>query len=222
MAHRFFRIVAVLTSAAVASLWFAASTQAASPAQASTRAAGPRSAIAVGKQYQAEIKLLDPFVSTNADGTLSLAAPHSVMQRVDSGHMQALLAGLADVNAKIRAGQLKTTAGHQVYDPTSVDFNIQWNWTGKKWNWWGMSYWYSEYWTQRIEAYSHVVGDVAALCAFIAAIVAQPQIAIICGLAAAIFTLGADWMAAVDRGGGVVINTTWTPFPYGAAWIWGQ
>lgn len=222
MAHRFFRIIAVVTTAAMASLGFAASTQAASPAQGSTRATAPQSAIAVGKQYQAEIKLLDPFVSTNADGTLSMAAPHSVMQRVDSGHMKSLLAGLADVNAKIRAGQLKTTAAHQVYDPTSVGFNIQWNWTGKKWNWWGMSYWFSEHWTLKIEGMVTIGTGVAGLCAVLAAILVQPEVVILCGIAAAILTIGIGWMMVADNGGGVVFNTTWTPFPYGAAWIWGQ
>lgn len=222
MARALWRPVAVLATAITAVVWTASGTPAASSPSPGGGSAGRQAAISEGVQFAAEVKFLDPYVFTNADGTLRLTAPASVLKRVHPAHLQVLASGLAAVNGKVLAGELKTTARHQVYDPTSVDFNIQWNWTGKKWNWWGMSYWYSEYWTQRIEAYSHVVGDVAALCAFIAAIVAQPEIAIICGLAAAVLTLGADWMAAADNGGGVVLNTTWTPFPFGGAWIWGQ
>jgi hypothetical protein len=222
MARGSWRLVAVLATAITAVVWSASGTPAASPPSPAGGLAGRQAVISDGVQYAAEIKLLDPYVFTSAGGTLRLTPPASVLKQVHPAHLQVLESGLAAVNGKILAGELKTTAGHQVYDPTSVDFNIQWNWTGKKWNWWGMSYWYSEYWTQRIEAYTHVAGDVAAICAFIAAIVAQPEIAVICGLAAAILTFGADWMAAVDHGGGVVLNTTWTPFPIGAAWIWGQ
>lgn len=222
MNRRFYQLGATITTALMASVLFASAAQAASPSQAPTRATKQQSVVADGKRYAAEIKLLDPYVVRNADGTLTLAAPAAVTQRVKAGDLATLQAGLADVNGRILAGQLKTTATHQVYDPSYTAFSVQWNWTGQQWHWWGMSYWYSEYWTIRIENYARVVADVAAVCAFIAAVVQAQPVAIICGLAAVLITLTVDWMTAVDRGGGVVLNSTWTPFPYGAQWIWGQ
>ena len=222
MARGLWRPVAVLATAVTAVVWFASATPAAAAPNPGGGLTGRQAVISDGAQYAKEIKLLDPYVFTSGDGTLRLTPPGSVLKQVHPTHLQVLKSGLAGVNGKILAGELKTTADHQVYDPTSVGFNIQWNWTGRKWNWWGMSYWYSEYWTLKIETYAHVVGDIAGLCAFIAAIVGQPEIAIICGLAALVITLGADWMAAADNGGGVVLNTTWTPFPFGGTWIWGQ
>jgi hypothetical protein len=222
MRRRIFKLVASITTTVIAFAGLASATQAASLSQANVRPTQEQAAIADGKRYAAEIKLLDPYVLVNPDGTLALAAPTSVTQRVQFSHLTTLLAGLAGVNAKIRAGELKSTASHQLYDPTVSGFNIQWNWTGQKWNWWGMSYWFSEYWTWKIEGLATIGAGIATLCGVIAAAVGAAPIAILCGVAGAILAIGVGWMMVADNGGGVVFNTTWTPFPYGGVWIWGQ
>jgi hypothetical protein len=222
MARGLWRPVAVLATAVTAVVWSASGTLAASPPSPGGGSAARQAAVSDGVQFGAEIKLLDPYVFTNGDGTLRLTAPASVLKRVRPTHLQVLESGLAAVNGKILTGELKTTAGHQVYDPTSVGFNIQWNWTGHKWNWWGMSYWYSEYWTLKIEGLAGIGIGVTGLCAVLAAALVQPEVVTLCAIAAAILTIGVGWMMVADNGGGVVFNTTWTPSPYGAAWIWGQ
>jgi hypothetical protein len=224
MARGLWRPVAVLATAATAVVWFASATPAAAAAAPNPGGglAGRQAVISDGAQYAKEIKLLDPYVFTSGDGTLRLTPPGSVLKQVHPTHLQVLKSGLAAVNGKILAGELKTTAGHQVYDPTSVGFNIQWNWTGRKWNWWGMSYWFSEHWTLKIEGLAGIGIGVTSLCAVLAAALLQPEVVTLCGIAAAVLTIGVGWMMVADNGGGVVFNTTWTPFPYGAAWIWGQ
>jgi hypothetical protein len=190
--------------------------------------AGPReqpnamSAQAVGARLQAAIKLLDPYVVNNSDGTLALSAPAAVARHVNTGDMITLRDGLATVNAKIKAGELATAAGHRVFDPKATVFNIQWNWTFRSYHWWGEQDWFSEYWTLKIEAAYGMGAAAAGICAVVAGAFGIAPVALLCGIAAGVLAFGAAWVMWADNGGGVVFSQTWTPFPIGGIWISGQ
>jgi hypothetical protein len=201
-----------------------------SPATSSVMAAGAGpeqqsnvvSAQAAGARLQAEIKLLDPYVVTNADSTLALSPPAAVARRVDAGDMATLRNGLTTVNEKIKAGELATGPGHRVFDPKATAFNIQWNWTFKAYYWWGVQDWFSEYWTVKLEGLANMGAAASTLCGVIAAALGAEPIAIACGVAAAVLWFGAGWLQWADNGGGDVISQTWTFFPVGGVWISGQ
>jgi hypothetical protein len=180
------------------------------------------SAQTAGQRLQFEIKLLDRYVVTNADRTLALEAPANVLRHVDRSDMALLEAGLAVVNRKIQAGELKVEANHRLTDVKATTFNIQWNWTGRRWFWWGEQDWFSEYWTLKIEAAYNMGAAAGGICAVIAAALGAEPVAILCGIAAAVLAFGSAWMQWADNGGGVVISQTWTPFPLGGIWISGQ
>lgn len=177
---------------------------------------------APGLRMQSEVKLLDRYVVTSPDGTLALTPPSNVVSHVDPGDMALFRSGLATVNAKISAGELVVGANHNLADPTATGFNIQWNWTGRKWFWWGEQDWFSEYWTLKIEAAYNMGAAATTICAIIAAALGAAPVALLCGIAAAVLAFGAAWMQWADNGGGVVISQTWTPFPIGGIWISGQ
>ena len=214
-----FRIVfaAVLATVGIAVTGLAASASAQS--QPATKV---QPAVTAGERLRAEIKLLDRYVITNADGTLALSPPSAVTRHVDPGDLATLRRGLVTVNQMILAGELVTTAGGRLVDPKAVAFNIQWNWTGTVWYWWGKQYWFNEYWTLRLEQYAQMGSGAATVCAAISAALGQPEGVLICGVAIGVITFGAYWMQAVDNGGGVVISETWTSFPTGGIWISGQ
>ena len=214
-----FRIVfaAVLAVVGIAVTGLVAS--AGAPGQPASK---PHPAVTAGERLRAEIKLLDRYVITNADGTLGLSPPAAVMRRVDPGDMATLRNGLAAVNQKIVTGELVTTAGGRLVDPKAVAFNIQWNWTGTVWYWWGKQYYFNEYWTLKLELYAQMGSGVGVVCAAISAALVQPEGVLLCGIAIGILQFGANWMKVVDNGGGVVFSETWTSFPTGGIWISGQ
>jgi hypothetical protein len=181
-----------------------------------------QAAIADGLRLKAEIKLLDPYVVTNERGTLTLSPPAALARHVDPRHMAMLRNGLATVNQKIQAGELMVTSGHRVVDPKAVAFNIQWNWNGRSWQWWGVQDYFNEYWTLKIEAAYNMGAALATICAVVAAALAQPEVSLVCGIAVGVLWFGAAWMAWADNGGGVVVSQTYTPFPIGGIWISGQ
>jgi len=197
----------------------AATVAAAAPSQQSVRI---QTAAAGAARLRAEIKLLDPYVVTRADGTLALSPPASISRQVNAGDMATLRNGLVAVNQKIGAGELVSTAGHQLVDPKAVDFSVQWNQTKRVTNWWGMQYYFSQYWTSKLEGLANMGAAAGALCAFIAALYGAAPIAILCAVASAILWFGAGWLQWADNGGGDIIAETWTPFPAGGIWISGQ
>jgi hypothetical protein len=173
-------------------------------------------------RLQAEIKLLDRYVVSDGHGTLTLSAPSAVTRQVDPGDLTLLRNGLAVANQKVQAGELVITSGHQLVDPKAVGFNIQWNWTGRVYHWWGLQSFFSEYYTLKLEGLATMGAGAAGVCAAIAAALAAAPVALICGMAAAILAFGVGWLMWADNGGGDIISQTWTPFPFGAAWINGQ
>jgi hypothetical protein len=171
---------------------------------------------------QAEIKLLDRYVVTDGNGTLALSPPAAVARQVDPADLTMLLNGLAVANQKVQSGELVITSGHQLVDPKSVGFNIQWNWTGRVYHWWGLQSFFSEYYTLKLEGLYTMGAGAAGICAAIAGALGAAPVALICGMAAAILAFGVGWLMWADNGGGDIISQTWTPFPFGGAWINGQ
>jgi len=207
----------------VAVLSFAGTSPSTQVALAATNpSTSAQDAVSPGARLQAEIKLLDRYVITNADGTLALSPPASVVRHVNAADLAILRTGLTTVNAKIEAGELQSTSDHRLVDAKATTFNIQWNWTGRTYHWWGVQDWFSEYWTLKIEAAYNMGAAAAGICAVVAAGLGVAPVGIACGVAAGVLAFGAAWMAWADNGGGVVISQTWTPFPFGGIWISGQ
>jgi hypothetical protein len=189
-----------------------------SPTTSATLAAGAPPA----HTLQAEIKLLDRYVVRDGQGTLTLSAPAAVTRQVDPADLTMLRNGLAVANQKVQAGELVITSGHQLVDPKAVGFNIQWNWTGRAYHWWGMQAFFSEYWTVKMEGLYNMGAAAGAGCAIIAAALGAAPVALICGIFSAVLWFGAGWLQWADNGGGDIISQTWTPFPIGGVWINGQ
>jgi len=189
---------------------------------ATAPSAGAQAAASPAVRLQSEIRLLDRYVVTKADGTLALSPPAAVARQVDRGDMVTLQNGLVTVNQKIRNGELVATSNHRLVDPKATAFNIQWNWTFRAYYWWGEQDWFSEYWTLKIEAAYGMGAGVAGICAVIAGALGAEPVAILCGIAAGVLAFGAAWVMWADNGGGVVFSQTWTPFPFGGIWISGQ
>ena len=188
----------------------------AAPVTAHAQATPPASS------WRTEIQLLDRYVASQPDGSLALSAPAAVVMRVNPSHLAALRAGLATVNQKLAAGELVIGPHHRLVAPTATKFNVQWDWTGSVYSWWGVQYYFSEYWTLKIEGLANMGAGFAALCAVISTALGQPEIGLVCGIASAVLWFGAGWLQWADNGGGDVISETYTPFPMGGIWISGQ
>src|ERR1700730_9963908 len=175
-------VVAVVGFAGTSPSTTSAVLAAAAPSQHANAQAG----VTDGARLQREIKLLDPYVVTNADGTLVLSPPAYVSRQVDRADMARFLGGLATIDLKIKTGELVSTTNHRLVNPKETAFNIQWNWTGRSYYWWGVQSWFSEYWTLKIEAAYNMGAAGAGLCAVVAAALGAAPIALVCGVAAAV------------------------------------
>jgi hypothetical protein len=99
-----------------------------------------QAATADGLALTATVQALAPYVVRAPDGTLSLDAPAAIVNRLPSTYVGRLTLGLGVLNAKVTAGELRTTAAGGVFDPKSDTLMLQGGWSGHGIAWWGQ-YW---------------------------------------------------------------------------------
>ena len=167
-------------------------------------------------EYQATVNALDPYVVRSGNGTLSLTPPGYVVRELNSTYVAQLQAGLTVLNGQIRAGSLRTTQDHRVYDPTDTSLSIQGGWTGHTYTWWGVRYFLGETNTLHLEGLLTMGASAAAIGAFLCG--ATGVGALVFGVIAAVLGFSIGWMMYVDNGNGIIINA-----PYvGGVWLQGQ
>jgi hypothetical protein len=167
-------------------------------------------------EFQATVRALDPYVQRSSDGTLSLNPTTQVEREVNSTYLAQLRAGLEILNRQIRAGMLRTTYDHRVYDPADTTLSIQGGWSGHLNYWWGVRYYLKELDTLHLEG----ALAMGAASATLAAIICGPTGVgtLVFGVVAAVLSFGIGWIVYVDNGNGIIINA-----PYvGGIWLQGQ
>jgi hypothetical protein len=158
-----------------------------------------KAATAEGLAFTATVQALTPYVVRESDGTLSLAAPAAVINRLPSKYVGELTLGLGVLNAKVAAGDLRTTAAGSVFDPRSDSLMLQGGWSGHGWAWWG------EYWCLSHNDIVYMnngwwwdigAGGIAVIAALTGWV----------GAALGIVYIYKGWMTAFDYGNGSCLN----------------
>jgi hypothetical protein len=177
--------------------------QAVAPTLPATR----QKASANGTSLLTTARTLEPYLVRQANGTLSLTAPASVVNRLPAPDVQALASGLNALNASIAAGELRTTPAGAVFNPTTDRLMLQGNWSGFGQDWWHAYLCLSHNDVIRMTNFgwwSMSAAGIAALSAFSSV------------LAAAIGTVVAlygGWMYLADHGSGSCLNFGHWPPP---------
>lgn len=176
---------------------------------------------AQGARDQQAIDLATPYVSRNADGTLSLTLPASVQAAIGSSERSRLQADLQGVDGRISAGQLATTASGRVFDPRDSTVSIQGGWTGVGWNWWGVQLFLSHNLVRTIASWAggDAYNAAAGTCAAVSAYAQQYEAALICGIAWATGGALRNVIEWADPGNGVIVSVGYWAAVDGMPWL---
>lgn len=145
------RIVAGFLSVAIGSIGAAAlvatgvvgSPQATAPSRAvltSSLAADIQVRSIQGGDLMRSVNKLNPFITRNLDGTLSLTAPQDVLATIPAVRLAALNQSLAAVNRQVRAGELTTAPGGFIQPAGANPLILSDGSTYIAYYWWGTSY----------------------------------------------------------------------------------
>ncbi len=145
--------------------------------------------------------MLAPYLVVRADQTIAIQAPSTVRKTVPAHDWAILASGVEVLNAKIRAGELATTAAGQVYRPSAEPvLATQDGATGQFTNWWGQSWCISDSDLSAWQAGYYVAAVAAILAVF------DPVLGAVAAAVAATFV-------AFDNGNGSCFNQAWSGAP---------
>lgn len=95
---------------------------------------------AAGAQLMHSIAVLNPYIVRNADGSLVLSAPSTVLKTIPSTDLSTLSRSLAITNEGVGAGTLITSTGGLVRPAGVNSLAFQDGSTGVYDHWWGISF----------------------------------------------------------------------------------
>jgi hypothetical protein len=157
---------------------------------------------AQGARDQQAIDLATPYVTRNADGTLSLTLPPSVQAAIGGSELSRLQGDLQRTDTWIHAGELATTPSGHVYAPASQAISIQGGRNAVVYQWWGVQIYLNQQYSEAVGVVLMAGGSIVALlCA------AGPEVCVWAGtLAIALIGYGAwiEVQALVDSNGDII------------------
>lgn len=157
-----------------------------------------------------QIGRMEKHLTRQANATLSLSVKE--VPGVDARTFAVLSESLADTNAMILSGEMKSTNDLDVY-PTEPSYATMSKW-GSKWytKWWGIEAHVSSYWTSKIMGAGSFVG---AVTAFATAVSKSPKNPVVIALVA----VGVSAVALCRNSHGVELKKPWA---VGVGWCNGH
>ncbi len=195
-------------------------------------AAAKAQAMKVQKErFERAVRLMETHIQVSATGELHLDVDKGAQLGIDDATFNALKAGLEQTNAQLRDGRIKLSDVHfltkgeaatEVPEASTYQATACAGWTGYVVYWWGYELYLNECLTQSVINLLWIGTGVTALCAVIATALGGVPVAVICGAAAALITIGAGTLGLIDSWGGfqgIIVAVDWLG---NLQWVWHQ
>ena len=167
-----------------------------------------------GGNYQPVVDTLQKYVKRNSNGTFTMNAPQSVLNKIDKEMLKTIESGMSMTNSEILKGELVSDSSLNVVNPKDKAFAIQGTGVNKIVHyWWGIRVYLSHNTCNKILSSAYAIGPIMAAIAFFVPPTAAGMI-----IGGVILGCGYWAISANDSGSGVIIKV----FEGVPVWVSGQ